>query len=305
MKRVLKWIGIVLGAVLALFVLLIAGVYTKSRIEFTKKYQTPDTPLAIPSDAGSIERGRYLVGVLCEECHGDDLGGNPDFLNDATLGRISTPNITGGQGGILRELSDADLRRVFLHGVKPDGTSVFLMPSGDFRQMSDADLGAVLAYLKSAPGVDRETVEPHVKLTFLGNVMYGAGALGNLLRAGQIAAAPRPSEWPERGPTAEYGAYLVQINSCRDCHGARFNGGLSGEPGAPPAPNLTPGGELRAWSEADFMTTLRTGVTPSGFEMKKMPWQYKGQMSDEDLSAIWAYLTSLPALPTNAGRIEQ
>ena len=73
----------------------------------------------------------------------------------------------------------------------------------------------------------------------------------------------------------------------------------SAEPGAPLAPNLTPGGELRAWTEEQFITTMRTGVTPSGTEMNYMPWQYKGQMTDDELKAVWAYLMSLPELPTS------
>jgi hypothetical protein len=30
-----------------------------------------------------------------------------------------------------------------------------------------------------------------------------------------------------------------------------------------------------------------------------MPWKYKGQMTGEELKAIWEYLKSLPALPTS------
>jgi len=61
--------------------------------------------------------------------------------------------------------------------------------------------------------------------------------------------------------------------------------------------NLTPGGELGFWSEDDFFATLRTGVTPSGRQLiEVMPWKYFGQMTDEELRALWLYLQSLPAL---------
>jgi len=63
------------------------------------------------------------------------------------------------------------------------------------------------------------------------------------------------------------------------------------------APNLTMGGEMHAWSEADFITTLRTGVTPGGKQLKDvMPWKYFGQMTHDELKAVWLYLQSLPAL---------
>ena len=305
MRRVLKWIGIVVVSLISLLLLVLVGVYGKARLEFTKKYDLQSPALAVSADAVSLERGRHLAVVLCAECHGDDLGGDPAFLNDATIGRVATPNLTSGQGGLLGELSDADLVRILIQGVKPDGTSVFLMPSDDFRRMSDPDLGAVIAYLRSLPAVDRETSEPHVRFTVVGNIMYGAGAFGNMLKASRLAGTSRPTEWPAPGITSEFGEYLVTINSCRGCHGARLSGGITGEPGAPPAPNLTPGGELRAWSEAQFMETLRTGVTPSGTKMDTMPWKYKGQMTDDELKAVWSYLISLPALPTNTGPIEE
>jgi hypothetical protein len=60
--------------------------------------------------------------------------------------------------------------------------------------------------------------------------------------------------------------------------------------------NLTPGGELAGWTQADFITTLRTGVTPGGRVLSdEMPWTYVGQMTDDELEAIWLYLQSLPA----------
>ena len=62
-------------------------------------------------------------------------------------------------------------------------------------------------------------------------------------------------------------------------------------------PNLTSGGEMVAWSEQDFFTTIRSGVTPSGRQLnEEMPWKFYGQMTDEELKALWLYLQSLPAL---------
>lgn len=101
--------------------------------------------------------------------------------------------------------------------------------------------------------------------------------------------------------TAEYGEYLVNINGCRACHGAQLAGGKPSDPNSPLAPNLTPGGELIAWTDADFIQTLRTGVALSGnlLNPKFMPWPYKGRMTDDELKAIFLYLQSLPKLPTS------
>jgi len=42
---------------------------------------------------------------------------------------------------------------------------------------------------------------------------------------------------------------------------------------------------------------MRTGITPSGHDLNKdMPWENYGQMTDEELKAVWMFLKSLPAL---------
>jgi mono/diheme cytochrome c family protein len=97
--------------------------------------------------------------------------------------------------------------------------------------------------------------------------------------------------------TAAYGEYLTR--TCTECHGAQLNGIPFGPPGEEvPSPNLTPGGELATWSEADFFKAIRTGITPSNKDLNtEMPWLYYGRMTDEELQAVWLYLLSLPALP--------
>ena len=82
--------------------------------------------------------------------------------------------------------------------------------------------------------------------------------------------------------------------------GEQLAGGRSAKPGAIAAPNLTPGGELSAWNNAQFINTIRTGAAPSGHALNpgEMPWKQFNSYSDEELSAIFLYLQSLPELPT-------
>ena len=129
---------------------------------------------------------------------------------------MDTPNLTTGEGGLGKEHTDSDIVRILRHGVKPDGTSVFVMPAQDFHYLSDEDMGDIIAYVRTVPPVDRQTGG---HLTFLGNVKYGAGAFGELLSAAKIDHDNPPPASPEPGANADYGAYLVRINSCRDCHG--------------------------------------------------------------------------------------
>ncbi|MGH7742264.1 MAG: c-type cytochrome, partial [Candidatus Eiseniibacteriota bacterium] len=112
------------------------------------------------------------------------------------------------------------------------------------------------------------------------------------------AAVPQA---PEIGVTAEYGGYLA--NACKGCHGAALSGGKSGEPGAPPAPNLTPApdGHLRSWTQAQFIAAIRTGMTPEGkFLSGYMPWASFGLMTDDELTALWLFLHGLPPRASTA-----
>jgi mono/diheme cytochrome c family protein len=306
-KKVLKWVGIVLGILVGLVLLVALGLYTKTRVQINKTYDVQVEAVTIPTDAESVAHGEHIATILCMECHGDDLGGNPTFASIPGMAEISTPNITSGRGGAGSELSDTDWVRILRHGVLPEGRSVFLMPSNETYYLSDEDLGDLLAYVKSVPPVDREISDPPYSFTFLGGVLSGAGLFGDLLRADDIDQVNRPADYPEPGVTAEYGKYLVDTSGCRSCHGDPLAGGKPTDPAAPLAPNLTPGGELTAWEEADFIRAMRTGVALSGHELdpRFMPWTYKGKMTDEELQAMWAYLESLPALPTSTEPSEQ
>jgi mono/diheme cytochrome c family protein len=157
-------------------------------------------------------------------------------------------------------------------------------------------LAGIIAYMKSVPPVDRE-IRPR-NLTPMAKLLYSAGAFGNLLYAETIQHAVRPPA-PPAGVTVEYGQYLANVHGCLSCHGAQLTGQQPSEPGAPFAPNLTPGGDLGGWTEADFTNALRTGVTPAGQQLSEaMPWQGLGKMTDEELAAVWLFLQAQPALPT-------
>ena len=47
-----------------------------------------------------------------------------------------------------------------------------------------------------------------------------------------------------------------------------------------------------------FLTTLRTGIKPSGTPLAgDMPWQAYGQMTDDELNAVFLYLQTVPPAP--------
>ncbi|MFN8410817.1 MAG: c-type cytochrome [Anaerolineales bacterium] len=297
MKKFFKWLGIVLGSLLGLIVLVFLGLVFKGNSMLNKTYDVQAENITIPTDADSIARGEHWVKAECIGCHGDDLSGGPFF--EAPFGAIDAKNLTPGKGGAGTEFSDADWIRALRHGVNPESHSLLIMPSLYFRHYSDSDLGDIIAYLKSLPPVDKESREPSFNL--LGKALLGAGAFGEGFTVAEyIVKNPSTDTYPAAGVTPEYGNYLVAVSGCQDCHGSALAGGKSADPSAINAPNLTPGGELVAWTEDDFIKAIRTGETLSGHQLDpaQMPWEHYKNFSDDELKAIWAYLHSLPKLDT-------
>lgn len=296
--KILKWAGIGIVAVVVVLVVVAGMLYVRGQSRFAQTYNVPDEIVAIPGDAAALERGKHLTAMLCAGCHGENLAGT-EFFNDPALGTIHAINLTAGRGGIGATYTDADFVRVLRHGVRSNGTSVFVMPSKDFHYLSDADLGSIIAYLKTAPPVDRSWGPK--QFTLLGNVLVGWGVFDNLMMADQIDhIGTRPAS-PVVGVTKEYGDYLARLNGCRQCHGQQLSGGKVDDPSIDMfGPNLTPAGELAAWSDADFIKTIRTGTTPSGRTLSEvMPWKHYGtHMNDDELKVIFLYLQSLPKLAT-------
>src|SRR5947199_393360 len=78
----------------------------------------------------------------------------------------------------------------------------------------------------------------------------------------------------------DYGQYLADSAGCPSCHGPGLSGGKipQAPPDTVPAANITSAG-LGAWSEADFLKALRTGMRPDGRVLNTfMPWPYYAQM---------------------------
>ncbi|HLO30693.1 MAG TPA: c-type cytochrome [Anaerolineales bacterium] len=323
MKKFLKWAGIVLGALAGLIVITLVVVYFKTQARLTRVYQVPEEAVAVPVDAASIERGQHIFRFRgCQACHSGggylDLsspGQTPDshlnlpsqdvprlegniYLDDPAIGRVVASNLTSGKGGVGSQYTDRDWVHAIRHGIRPNGTPLLFMPATEFYFLSDADLGAVIAYIKSAPPVDHELAPS--RLSWTGRVVMGLVPSITFIPAELIPHdAPRPAA-PEVGVTPEYGEYLTY--SCKVCHGLKMSGGsIPGFPSSwPPAPNLTfgAGSALPSWMEAGFINTIRTGITPEGLKLRAeyMPWGSYKFMNDDELKAVWVYLQSLPKL---------
>lgn len=296
MKAVLKWIGIVLGSLIGL--LLIAGIvlYVMGNARLTRTYDFQPSNITIPTDTASIENGRHRAETLCQGCHGPDLSGINNWFAAGPLGTIDSANLTSGEGGFGREAtSDEDYVNAIRHGIDPEGKPIFMPAVVSTAHLSDEDLGAIIAYVKSVPPVDHVTNGQN--FTPLAKVMLAAGVLGKL--PVEAVSHEIHVEAPARGVSPEYGEYLINTNDCRLCHGPQLNGGPYPDPTITLiSPNLTPGSEVAFWTEDQFINTIRTGTTPGGHELnpEHMPWKDYRNMSDDELKAIFSYLQSIPKL---------
>jgi cytochrome c553 len=281
------------GAVIALGVTLL-GAALAWAVEINsprnRTYRPPEDKIVVPTDTASIARGRHLVEAVavCTICHGENLGGKLAF-EDAFLGRGYTANLTPGRGGVGRTYSNADWVRSIRYGVRPDGRGIIFMPSDYFNRISDADLGAIIAYLRSLPPVDNERTAVEVNLP--ARLLIDLGVFGDVVRAARI-----DFHASRTAPPSDPGAYLVALGGCTFCHGPHLTGGQGPEPGAPGGLDLTSTGPLSRWSLAEFVATMRTGINPEGHAIapKNMPWLGYRNMTDEELRQIWEHLRSLP-----------
>jgi mono/diheme cytochrome c family protein len=214
MKRLFKWIAVVLAVLtVSAATALFAGVQLADR-KMQRSLALPDYPLAIPGDAQNLARGRYLYATRgCTDCHGVD-GAGRDLINDGKGFHIKGPNISPGPGNVVAGYTPADWERVVRHGVARGGRPLMVMPSEDYARLTDADLGALIAYVRSLPPVAGSGAI--VRLPTFVRVLYGFGAIKDA--AAKIDHALPPQTPVPEGVTVEHGKYVA--NMCVGCHGA-------------------------------------------------------------------------------------
>jgi cytochrome c553 len=295
-KTVFKTLRYFVGGILVLVLAAAAVVYGVSSYKLNRKQSVHAREITIPNTTAAIERGRHLATTRgCTECHGSDLGGN-EVINNPMVGKLHGSNLTRGVGGLPANFSDSDFVRAIRHGVTRDGRPLVLMPSAEYATMSDEDVGTLIAYLKSVPAVDRPrgpvSPGPVLRLMMvLDKFKLSAAEIDH--SATQIASiTPAVS--------VEYGKYLA--SSCVGCHGPNLSGGKI--PGAPPdwpgASNLTPHStaQIAQWNEAQFLEALRTRKRPDGTMIDPVMPAAFAQMTDLELKALWAYISTLPPVIT-------
>jgi mono/diheme cytochrome c family protein len=292
----MKRLPIFLGGLFGVVILLGLGLYGLGWYRLNRTYHVSPDPVDLPVDSEILLEGQRVFRYRgCEACHGDNLEGLV-YMDNPAIGQVITPNLTEGQGGIGLERTDLDLIRAIRHGLGPDGKPLLFMPSTEFYYLSDGDLTAVLAYLRSKPAVDNQP-EPS-QLSPTGFIVMNLTQEITFLPAELIPHDTPPPVAPEADLSAEYGEYLAL--SCPVCHGMGLSGGEI--PGFPPewpaAGNLTTGSgsRLASWGEEGFIDILRDGEKHGrAIHPDYMPWTSYRHMSDMELQAVYLYLTDLRA----------
>ncbi|MFN3566055.1 MAG: c-type cytochrome [Burkholderiaceae bacterium] len=293
-SKPLKFAAIAVAAAAALAAGLVATVTVLSERKMHRTVEVTVAPVAYVGDAAAVGRGKYLFESRgCAGCHGAD--GTGRVFIDAPNGLYArAPNITAGPGSAVAAYGESDWVRTLRHGVKPDGRPLLIMPCEDYSRLTDADVAALVAYVRSLPPKAGVTAE--LRLPLIVKAAYAFGAVRDA--AEKIDHTLPPSQPVPVAVSAEHGAYVASM--CIGCHGPTLSGGRI--PGAPPewpaAANLTRGedGVLARYDTPEkFIAMLRTGKRPDGSDVSRvMPFASLKTIDETDARAMHVYLKSLP-----------
>lgn len=228
-----------------------------------------------------VKHGARVSAILgCSGCHGKDLTG--EDWSEPGYGRLWTANLTVSAAGY----SDAQLKNVITRAKKPDGTPLWDMPSHLFSQLADADLDALVAFIRSKP----PTGEAHPPPTF-GPILKAEMAKG-VYFSSAVKVEREGAAWPpDVGPEHKLARYIVRA-TCAECHNMDLHGGKAG-PVTGDRPDIRIAG---SYDGKDFVRLLRTGVPAGERKLGLMAEVARGrysQFTDAEIAAIHAYLKAV------------
>ena len=275
MGRGPRWFaGAVTTAVLAVFAL---GAWTWARSEsYLHSFDRPAPfALAIPDDDAARLRGDHLVRTRgCRGCHGDDLGGQ------LMWGYAVAPALPALARDVTPALFEAALR----HGIDHTGTAMYSMPSYNFLRLRDADVAAIIAYLRSAPVAGNELPAASLPWSIRWDLARGADVpvaailhkVPPLKRAGEDSAVAR-------------GEYIA-MTTCNECHGLNLVADSPFDDES--APSLL--ALIQGYDEAAFTTLMRTGKALGNRELERMSGVARGRFvhfTDDEVRDLYAFLS--------------
>jgi mono/diheme cytochrome c family protein len=259
------------------------------------------------SKADLVKRGDDLVnGILtCGNCHspkgptgdipGKEFSGGLSW--DEPPFKVTAPNITQDKETGIGRWTDAEIKTLLRTGVRPDGVHIaMVMPTGFYHIMTERDLDAVVAYLRTLKPIRNKVPDPVYRMPQVEHVFPGG---------------ERPYTEGMMKDKVKKGFYLVTIAHCMECHtpmekGVRLfdtrlgTGGFEfpGPWGVSVSRNITSSTTkgIGGWTDAEIKRAITQGISRDGTRLKPpMGYHYYAKVSTEDLDAVVAYLRTVPA----------
>ena len=267
---------------------------------------------AMGADDALVDRGAYLVETItaCGNCHTpkDPTTGKPiegmayagSFMIKEAALTAYAPNITADVETGIGGWTDEEIIVAIRDGKRPDGSLVRPpMPSPFYRGISDNDIRAIVAYLRTIKPVTNEVPESEYRVPLPPNYGPKVESVADVSKDDSVA----------------YGRYVTHtLGHCTGCHTPREKGKLDfsrtnvggrvfdniyGLGFVAVSMNITPHpvAGIGEWSDEDIKRAITTGVSRDGRTLAKvMAFPYYANLSEEDQDAIVVYLRSLPPL---------
>ena len=246
---------------------------------------------AIPSDVETIERGRHLARTRgCFGCHGQQLQG-ADFTEQwQTGGRTVAPNLAIH----ARNHDAAALEAAIRQGIGSDGRALWSMPSYNFTRLTDEDLAALIAFLRSAPVVESELPKPW--LGWKTRLQIAMGEEGHM--ADWVGDVPPLRADSAADAALARGEYLA-MTTCNECHGLDLRGAVWPDGSTPDLAIVA------AYPEADFRRLMKEGIGIGGRSdlglMTLVATERFAAFTEQELLDLYAFLPTLAGTPVPQG----
>jgi cytochrome c553 len=281
MRATLKRIAIAGATLVALAILGWLGVYLASEALIVRRYTLPSSIVEASTRPAALERGARLATVFgCRDCHGADLTGR---MMQAQPGlAIAAPSLVR----FAARHSDADFDRAVRRGLTPSARAIWVMPSGAYVYMRDADLAAIIGYLRAQPV--RGPVWPEPRFSMRARLAVLAGRLAPVDPYDLGRHPPL-----DAGPRYDGGRYLAAM-ACSGCHATDLTGTSA-------APDLK---VAARYSRTQFFALMRTGEVPRDHlapRMARLARTRFNVLKDYEIDALYAYLVARVKVETPGG----
>ena len=310
MKKVLKFLGYALLAVLALIIGFVIFIQVRGVPHYDVNMPADLIDMKVDVTPERVERGAKIASMTCVQCHlGNDgkLSGKQIADVPKEFGWVHSANITSHPEAGIGKRTDGQLYYMLRTSIRWDGSYVPpYMPT--FPRMADEDLKSIIAWLRSGNPMTQpsDIIAPNPRPSFLAKVL-------TLFAFKPFPYQTKPIVAPDSTDVIAFGKYVANdLYDCYGCHSADFKtydplvpehtvgfygGGnpllnLEGETVRSANLTLDPTGIAR-YTKDEFIQIVRWGKRPDG-TMVRYPMTPHTALTDYEAGAIYEYLKTVP-----------